>query len=40
LRQELDYRHDTRRQEFRFRRDPVASLAAFEVALLKLSRLP
>lgn len=40
LHQELDSRHDTRRQAFWFRRDPVASIAAVEMALLKLSRLP
>jgi hypothetical protein len=37
LRQQLDYRHEARRMQLRFRRDPKAYLAALEQRLLTSS---
>jgi hypothetical protein len=37
LRQQLDYRHEARRIQLRFRRDPLAYLAALEQRLLTTS---
>jgi hypothetical protein len=35
LRMQLQYRQEARRQQFRFRKDPVAYLAALEAQLLE-----
>ena len=40
LRRDLDYRHEARRAQLRFRRDPTAYLAALEDRLLKPSLPP
>jgi hypothetical protein len=40
LRQQLDYRHEGRRRQLRFRRDPQAYLAALEQRLLRSSLPP
>ena len=40
LRAELEYRHEARRAQCRFRRDPLAYLAGLETQLLKPSLLP
>jgi hypothetical protein len=40
LRQQLDYRHEGRRRQLRFRRDPQAYLAALEQRLLRPSLPP
>jgi hypothetical protein len=37
LRQQLDYRHEARRMQLRFRRDPNAYLQALEQRLITLS---
>jgi hypothetical protein len=35
LRKQLDYRHEARRQQARFRKDPASFLAALEARLLQ-----
>ena len=40
VRQSLEYRHETRRAQLRFRRDPAAYLTQLEDLLLQLSLPP